>query len=236
MIERTNIEAKLRKQRSRSRNSDSVDKLLSDLLAEARAEHRIETTLSSGVNDYTNDFDIDLLESDKVYHIDTIKKICIDYRLRFLDSRYFKNEFPEEAITKIKDLEAEHNIELSGFKVMAPSKLFRLENPDDPLLFAPIGNGYYYLIHKWGNDLNAFRKWLVLPFKSLDNLMFFAFLASVVITYLYSLTMDTNEHFLTNVGLLFLFMFKSVIAVMIFYAVPRGKNVNEAIWDSKYTK
>jgi len=235
-MERTNIEDKLRKQRSRSRNEESVDKLLSDLLAEAQAEHRIETTLASGINDITNDFNIDLLESDKVYHLESIKKICIDYRLRFLDSRYFKNEFPEEAISKIKRLEQEHDIELSGFKVMAPSKLFRLENPDDPLLFAPIGNGYYYLIHKWGNDLAPLRKLMVLPFKSLDTLMISTFFASVLITYLYSFTLEDNEQFLSHVGLLFLFLFKSVIAVVIFYAIPRGKNVNEAIWDSKYTK
>ena len=235
-MERTNIEDKLRKQRSRSRNEESVDKLLSDLLAEAQAEHRIETTLASGINDITNDFNIDLLESDKVYHLESIKKICIDYRLRFLDSRYFKNEFPEEAISKIKRLEQEHDIELSGFKVMAPSKLFRLENPDDPLLFAPIGNGYYYLIHKWGNDLAPLRKLMVLPFKSLDTLMISTFFASVLITYLYSFILEDNEQFLSHVGLLFLFLFKSVIAVVIFYAIPRGKNVNEAIWDSKYTK
>jgi len=235
-MERTNIEDKLRKQRSRSRNEESVDKLLSDLLAEAQAEHRIETTLASGINDITNDFNIDLLESDKVYHLESIKKICIDYRLRFLDSRYFKNEFPEEAISKIKRLEQEHDIELSGFKVMAPSKLFRLENPDDPLLFAPIGNGYYYLIHKWGNDLAPLRKLMVLPFKSLDTLMISTFFASVLITYLYSFILEDNEQFLSHVGLLFLFLFKSIIAVVIFYAIPRGKNVNEAIWDSKYTK
>ena len=32
-----------------------------------------------------NKFDFDLLVSDKIYHIDHIKKVCIDYRLRFLD-------------------------------------------------------------------------------------------------------------------------------------------------------
>ncbi len=236
MIERTNIEEKLRKQRYRSRERDTVDQLLSDLLEDAKKEHRIETALKSGGNDLRNDFNIDVLEADKVYHIDSIKNICINYRLRFLDSKYFKNEFPEEAISKIKTLENDHNLTLSGFKVMAPSKLFRLENPDDPLLFAPIGNGYYYLIHKWGRDLSPFRKLMVYPFKSLDTLMFFTFVASLLITYLYSFTLEDNDQFLSHFGLLFLFLFKSVIAVVMFYAIPRGKNVNNAIWDSKYSK
>ena len=43
-------------------------------------------------------------------------------------------------------------------KMMAPSKLFELENYDDPLMFVNLGNNYYYLIHKWGNDMSFFRK------------------------------------------------------------------------------
>ena len=41
---------------------------------------------------------------------------------------------------------------------MAPSALFRLEKTDDPLLFVPLGNNYYYLVHKWGNDLHPFSQ------------------------------------------------------------------------------
>jgi len=71
---------------------------------------------------------------------DSNESIIFKFNLwaRYLHPKYFKNEFPQEAINKIKALEKEHNITLSGFKIMAPSKLFKLENPDDPLLFAPI--------------------------------------------------------------------------------------------------
>ena len=54
---------------------------------------------------------------------------------------------------------------------MAPSKLFRLKDTDDPLLFIPIGNDYFYLIHQWGDNLHPFRKALVWPFKNIWNLM-----------------------------------------------------------------
>ena len=40
------------------------------------------------------------------------------------------------------------------------SKLFRLKNTDDPLLFVPLGNSYFYLVHKWGNDLHPFENYL----------------------------------------------------------------------------
>ena len=58
---------------------------------------------------------------------------------------------------------------------MAPSVLFRLEKKDDPLLFVPLGNEYYYLIHKWGNDLHPFRKALMWPFKNIWNLLLSCF-------------------------------------------------------------
>jgi len=52
-----------------------------------------------GVNNYqsTNVFDIDTLDFSRVYHLETIKRVCIDYRLRFLDLKYFKGALPEAA-------------------------------------------------------------------------------------------------------------------------------------------
>ena len=78
--------------------------------------------------------------------------------MRFLDLKYFKNDLPQEAFDKIAQLEGEHNTTLAGFKIMAPSKLFRLKDTDDPLLFVPIGNDYFYLIHQWGDDLHPLEK------------------------------------------------------------------------------
>lgn len=43
--------------------------------------------------------------------------------------------------------------------IMAPKQSFKLEErPKDPLLFYKINDEYYYLIHKWGNDLSVFRR------------------------------------------------------------------------------
>lgn len=234
----TNIEEKLQQHKSHSElNKLFVDELLHKVKEGAKAESIILENLGDDNDGSSNNFNFDLLETDRIYHINTIKEICIDYRLRFLDSKYFKNEFPSEAFEKINALQQEHNIEIKNFKVMAPSKLFRLENPDDPLLFSPLGNGYYYLIHKWGNDLSPFRKLLVKPFKTLETLLFSAFIVSILVTwfsaaFLPSLSPEANG----KTFILFLFNFKFVIAVMMFYAIPRGKNVNESIWDSPYSR
>jgi len=119
---------------------------------------------------------------------------------------------------------------------MAPSKLFKLKNPDDPLLFAPIGNGYYYLIHKWGNDLHPLRRWLMLPFKNFETLIISALISSFLITFAFNFQMLQSQILSSKFLILFLFMFKSVIGVIIFYAFSQGKNFNSVIWNSKYSK
>ncbi|MEC9195952.1 MAG: hypothetical protein VYD13_05110, partial [Bacteroidota bacterium] len=37
-----------------------------------------------------NNFDFDKLETQRIFHLNQIRKVCIDYRLRFLDLKYFK--------------------------------------------------------------------------------------------------------------------------------------------------
>ena len=160
--------------------------------------------------------------------------MCIDYRLRFLSTYYFKGEIPAEAYSKIRSIEKEHNTELKGFKIIAPSKLFKLEDKDDPILFAPMGNGYYYLIHKWGNDLNPFRKVMMWPFKNIGNLIFVIVLISYLTTLLIPNGLFSKSNSVAEFGILFFFMFKSIVAIAIFYGFAMGKNFSPAIWNSKY--
>lgn len=211
-----------------------LDEVKAILEADDRHQERVETELSSGSNFDSNDFDIDQLESHRIFHIDAIKDICIDYRLRFLNTKMFKNKIPQEALNEIKALEKAHDTQLKGFKIMAPAKLFKLENADDPVLFAPIGNNYYYLIHKWGNDLHPMRKWLMKPFKNVVNLLITMFIMSILFTNLivdgkYGGKLSGGEMMIT-----FLFVFKSVVAIVIYYGFALGKNFSNVIWDSKY--
>ena len=180
-----------------------------------------------------NNFIFDSLETDKIVHISHIKKLCVDYRLRFLESNLFKNEIPEEAISKINHLEKLHNTKLSGFKIIAPSKAFLLENYDDPLLFAPIGNDYYYLIHKWGNEFNPFRKLLVRPIKDLGSFIGFCFIFSLLLTLILPASKLSENIPMASI-IIFLFTFKSIIAVISYYFFMMGKNFNSEIWQRKY--
>ncbi|PSG86357.1 hypothetical protein [Aurantibacter aestuarii] len=233
-LQPVNLETQLARQQSKE-TSNLLEQVEAILKADTAKELQISKTLQSGGKlSKENHFNFDLLETKNIYHINSIKSICIDYRLRFLDTKYFKNEFPLEAIQKIKYLEKSHNTKLSGFKIIAPAKLFKLENADDPLLFAPIGNGYYYLIHKWGNDLHPLRKLSMLPFKNLENVLISALLLSFLITYIFNYKILNSDTQSAQFIILFLFMFKSVVGVTIFYAFSQGKNVSSANWNSKY--
>ncbi|NKI32520.1 hypothetical protein [Croceivirga thetidis] len=232
---KTNIELQLKKLRENQLNESRILEEVAHILKQTELQDdEIKEKLSSGKNSNFNEFEFDLLETDKIYHIETIKNICIDYRLRFLDSKYFKGIIPQSAISKIKSLEKQHNTELEGFKIMAPSKLFKLADKDDPLLFAPIGNGYYYLIHKWGNDLHPLRKLLVWPFKNIVNLTLVTLVISYFATLLVPHGLFSKSNSSAEFWIIYFFMFKSVAAVVLFYGFAMGKNFNPAIWNSKY--
>ncbi|MEO0527226.1 MAG: hypothetical protein AAFZ89_08375, partial [Bacteroidota bacterium] len=234
-LKKTNIEEKLAKYKTTDVKEEHIIQNVYRLLQQdSETVEKIEKNINGVSNTVYNQFNFDLLETDRIYHIDQIKDICIDYRLRFLNSTYFKGKIPQEAISKIKHLQKIHGIEIKGFKIIAPSKLFKLEDKDDPLLFAPIGNDYFYLIHKWGNDLHPLRKLLMWPFKNIKNLTVLVLLISYLATLmvpngLFSKTSSTSEFWIV-----YFFMFKSIASVVIFYGFAMGKNFNPAIWNSKY--
>ena len=88
-------------------------------------------------------------------NFETIEKIAIKHRLRFLPTKFFKNQIPQEAIFKIKEIEKSNSTEIKKFFILAPSSAFDLEDCNkDPLLFIPLKNNQYYMVHKWGSDLS----------------------------------------------------------------------------------
>ena len=221
LIQRTNIESALKQNRESTYEEHKAN--LSNFID------------SLSINTINN-FDLNKLSKSRIYHIDHIKKVSIDYRLRFLDIKYFKNKLPIEALKQIKKLEKEHKTKLSEFKIMAPSVLFRLEKKDDPLLFVPLGNEYYYLIHKWGNDLHPFRKALMWPFKNIWNLLFAVLALSWVFTELTPLSLFTKNQNDSSYWMLLFFMFKAIASIVLYSGFALGKNFNPAIWDNRYNK
>ena len=127
-----------------------------------------------------------LEENDQVnlFNLKQIKNICLKYNLRFLDSSYFKSQFPYEAISKIKAFENKYQVTVKNFKIIAPAEVFKLEDCNkDPLLFAQLADNRYYLIHQWGNDLAWYRALVSYPIKSVYSYFNFMWLPAALIAF-----------------------------------------------------
>ena len=233
-MKNVNLELELIAIRDKEKNSDLLLQVEKLLIEDEISRNSILNKLSSKNEDSNkNALVFDLLKTENIFHINHIENICINYRLRFLDSSLFKNNIPEEAISKIKNIEKEHQTKLTGFKIVAPSKAFHLLNYDDPLLFIPIGNNHYYLVHKWGDEFKWYRNLLVWPIKNLSNFV----ITSILISLIVALIVPENN-LSKSVPLapliVFLFAFKSIVAVFAYYFFMAGKNFNEEIWQRKY--
>lgn len=193
----------------------------------------IKERLNKSDGSTPNTFDFNQLESDRIYSISAIKKICLANRLRFLDTRLYKNDYPETVIQTIQKFEEQHQTELHHFKIVAPKSNFKLHNYDDPLLFMNLGNNYYYLLDYWGNDLHWTRKIKALPLKNLSNLILFTIVISILLTYFIQLF--KTESLATNYQIIiFLFTWKSVIAIVFYSIIKTGNNVSEYNWNSEF--
>jgi len=123
------------------------------------------------------------LSEDRIYELKDIKKLCLTYRLRFLSTRYFKNDIPREALAEAKKIEEAVGSEIKAFMIAAPASAFKLQDANkDPLLFAPLDDGRFYLIHQWGKDISAFRKFVFKPLEKPFNLLMTILCVSLILS------------------------------------------------------
>jgi hypothetical protein len=195
--------------------------------------------IKNSVGEGAANLQIEKLDPQRIFELEDIREMCIKFRLRFLDGKLFKGDIPYEAISKIKALQKDHHTDLQEFKIMAPADLFNLKEKDkDPLLFAPLGNDKYYLIHKWGQDLHPLRALLVYPFRSFVTLfksvVGLAFVISAVIPS--SVMMGPYDTTSLHIRvILFFYLFLAFAGLTALYGFSRMKNFNSALWQSQYT-
>lgn len=181
-------------------------------------------------------YDLSTLDEDRMYHIDDIKKLCVVYRLRFLDASFFRNEIPYEAISEIKKIQRDQDIELTDFKILAPAPMFNLQQKDrDPLLFLNLGKGNFYLIHQWGGELSLFRKFLVYPFRSFKSILIcVAGLAALLAICIPDSLLGGQSNAVVRV-FCFFYLFFGFSSLTVLYGFSRVKDFNSNLWNSKYT-
>lgn len=238
MFGNVNLEDALNKERARL--ADSPNSLLNDakqlLAQDEREERAIEARLKAGSKRGQRLLP-DTLDQSRIYNVEEIRSTCIKYRLRFLDSKLFKAEIPYEATATIKAIQRDAGHQLANFRIMAPARLFELGDcNEDPLLFAQLADGRYYLIHKWGNDLAWHRKLLAFPFRSLDTLAATVVVAAVLISLLIpSAAISETEGFHLGYRVVFfLWAMIGMSAVMTYVFFTFNQNFSVTEWNSRY--
>jgi hypothetical protein len=232
-----NIEQELIRERLRQEKFlESVEGILEEA---AQSHEKILTRLKTTEVEKELNLVLDEADRERIFSITDIRKIAIRYRLRFLDSSFFKAEFPYQAVAEIKAFEKKYGLEVRHFKIMAPDHAFKLENINkDPLLFAQLPNGSYYLLHKWGHDLAWYKKYLFLPLQ--NPVLFFGTL--FVVCGLISLSvpaawMNVVMNFAGEVYLriwLTLHLFIMFTGLFIWAGLAFDRNFSCNIWESKY--
>lgn len=121
------------------------------------------------------------MDPKRVFSIDSIRNLCVRYRLRFLDAGRYKGTLPSAALFHLRTLEGRAEAPLKGFKIMAPAGRFKLcDTNADPLLFVPVGPRHYYLVHKWGADVSPLREIMAWPFKGPLELSLMVLILAVI--------------------------------------------------------
>lgn len=173
MFNNINITRELLKTRVKKRSQE--DALIDEVKQILSSDLLKENKILSHLKFYNKSFELlDDTEIDETYvfSLEEIKKICVKYRLRFLDSQSYREEIPYAAVLKIKDMNSLYRKDLKGFKILAPKEAFSGKEKDLPcLLFVPTLNGNFYLIHSWGKEFKWFKKIVLFPLRTFETLL-----------------------------------------------------------------
>jgi len=221
----------LQKELQRIKKKSKVD-VLDEVHAILNEDIQREATISGKLQENRENlapFNWSQLNQDNIYSLEQIKQICIKYRLRFLDSKAFIGEIPMEAVLKVKALEKKLGHPIDGFKIVAPKKLFQLEDKDsDPLLFLQLADNTFYFIHKWGGELNRFRSILATPLRSLMSML----RTLLVVAFLFALVIPTAS--IDVFTFLFVHSFIAICGITCMVIFMIRENFSDVEWNSKF--
>lgn len=194
--------------------------------------------------------------------LETIKKICIKYGLRFLPTEHYIGTIDSavsvkvlELVRKLGNIEspsetistfAMENMLGNNLFIMAPPDSFTLKRSEskrerikrlrkeDPILFYRIPHtDSYYLVHSWGNDLSLWNYLKTLPYRNQVTESWFRLLLVPVKLFLVSLIIS-NILALIIIGCLL-----TILAVIYTIAGEEDSSAKDSVvysenaWNSK---
>lgn len=184
MFKQTDIQQQL--SRFRKKQEDRGDNLVSEAQRILKQDLFTEKKILSHLGQYNRSFELldeESLDDRFIFSPAEIKKVCIHYRLKFLESKVYKPEIPYEAILKIKGLNSQFHKDIKEFKIMSPAGAFtEKENVQEAVLFAGTNYGNYYLVHRWGQPLPWYRLIRYWHMRYFENLFFTVIAFTLLLT------------------------------------------------------
>ncbi len=181
---------------------------------------------------------LDSVDTCLVFDLAEIRQLCIRYRLRFLDSIHFKSGYPYSAIAEIRAFEKKYDLKIEQFYIAAPEESFQLEDINkDPLLFAQLDNGGFYLLHQWGKDLAWYKKYTLWPLQNFRNLFISLWILAAAVSFVIPSSIINILSFEGEIYLriwLTIHTFIALSGFTIWSGLTFNKTVSSKNWNSKY--
>jgi hypothetical protein len=237
MFENVDIKDKLDRLRNKIRSEG--DFLVTEANRILQKDLFTEKKILENLKTYNNSFEIlneEDLDEDLIFTIHEIKQIAIIYRLKFLESKFFKSDIPYEAVLKIKELNDVFHKEIKLFKILAPGENFiKRNNAKETMLFAKTNYDNYYLIHRWGNKLEWNRKLKYWPLRNFENLVITILICTLIIAFslpTHLITLDRKAEYWSGyraAAFFHLLIFNFGVTAYITFAF--AKNFSSSIWN-----
>lgn len=194
--------------------------------------------------DYENESNVDreltitkVLDAKRIFTIHEIRKVSIDYHLRFLDSKNYVAEMPYNVHLKCSAFELRTGKPVA-FKILTEANNFKAQYPSTQhLIFADLGNNEFYFIMKWGNPFSTYRKITSYPFRNFDSVLVSVFVSALLITIITPGSLiithgKAEDYFSMARAAFFFYCVIFFAAVYTYYVVALRKNLNTTEWDS----
>jgi len=185
-------------ERIRNKHRNAEDVLLDEVNRILIAGQFSEKNVLKNLKSYMNSFELadeKITLSSSIFVKREIEKMCIENRLRFLDSKELVSEIPYEAILKIKEINASQGKELKHFKIISTREfILGRNNEDNAALFAQTVYGNYLLIHQWGKGFSNTRKVVYFPVRSFEKLFLSVLFLSLIITFILPTNLITTDY------------------------------------------
>jgi hypothetical protein len=122
------------------------------------------------------------------FNLDQIKRLSVNFRLRFVPIKYYSGEIPFELIFAIKKFEHAHSDEDISYFILAPIKFFlNSDKFSTPYIFASTGDGQYELICKWGDKIPFYIPIIRYPYRNFKCMIISAIIFGCFVALIFSL-------------------------------------------------